>query len=102
MIRRPPRSTLFPYTTLFRSLEAESEHAHALAARRQNHLDGALDLTPVALQGRREQRNFHVQLLRLVVNRAQVFRQARAAEEIGRATRLNSSHANISYAVFCL
>src|SRR5947209_17375079 len=72
MIRQPPRPTLFPYTTLFRS---------AVAA----HLDG--DVVGVGLAGR-------LDLLQLEVGlHADVDRKS---------TRLNSSHANISYAVFCL
>src|SRR3712207_8424840 len=80
MIRRPPRSTLFPYTTLFRS-------AHRRALR---------------LLGRQVRRGAHDRAgLRHV-------RRARAGDaEVGdlrdrKSTRLNSSHANISYAVFCL
>src|SRR3712207_8752328 len=70
MIRRPPRSTLFPYTTLFRS-EALLEVAYAPALR----LELFEDLLFLAV------------VLRLVDRKS---------------TRLNSSHANISYAVFCL
>src|SRR3712207_7335806 len=80
MIRRPPRSTLFPYTTLFRSYcELEQarlrwrEAADALAAIR-NRLNQAVDLAGL---------------------RRKPFRDRKS-------TRLNSSHANISYAVFCL
>src|SRR3712207_8281694 len=73
MIRRPPRSTLFPYTTLFRS-------------RRLELLVGRLEL----LVRRLELLDRRLQLL---VGRAELDRKS---------TRLNSSHANISYAVFCL
>src|SRR5258707_2015217 len=67
MIRRPPRSTLFPYTTLFRSIEND-------ALRRQRKLDAeAAELV--------DDLEIH---------------------EDRKSTRLNSSHANISYAVFCL
>src|SRR3712207_7924953 len=71
MIRRPPRSTLFPYTTLFRS---RRRHAPRAARPRDGvpgphpHLDG----------------------------------DRRGAARDRKSTRLNSSHANISYAVFCL
>src|SRR2546430_12007321 len=68
MIRRPPRSTLFPYTTLFRSIRRSSRAAN------------------------RERRSFlpshHAESLRLDRDR--------------KGTRLNSSHSQISYAVFCL
>src|SRR3712207_7497777 len=86
MIRRPPRSTLFPYTTLFRSQREEE---------RQRHPDG--DPDPRFLRADR---------VRLAVEHAEVERQHREDErdeaEDRKSTRLNSSHANISYAVFCL
>src|SRR5258707_9143433 len=66
MIRRPPRSTLFPYTTLFRSLPADRA------------VDAEVDLGTTG----------GAYLLRARLDR--------------KSTRLNSSHANISYAVFCL
>src|SRR5215217_9092778 len=73
MIRRPPRSTLFPYTTLFRSQPADL-------------LDRPRERYALALE-------------------EQLPREERAVQPTGRdrkSTRLNSSHANISYAVFCL
>src|SRR3712207_7971532 len=82
MIRRPPRSTLFPYTTLFRSLlrdlsSAEARNLNQTTVETEAYTgDGKIDI--------------------LLLN------------EVGRwaldrkSTRLNSSHANISYAVFCL
>src|SRR2546422_7194171 len=77
MIRRPPRSTLFPYTTLFRSGPA-----------RQDPLCRAVDV-PVARE-----------LARLGVVHHQ---DVDVAEQLDRkSTRLNSSHGYISYAVFCL
>src|SRR3712207_8295835 len=87
MIRRPPRSTLFPYTTLFRSdlsLEPcdgrEGDLAHPV------HV-GDLDLDLVA--------GVHRVLDALDPTLAEL-------REDRKSTRLNSSHANISYAVFCL
>src|SRR3712207_8824224 len=81
MIRRPPRSTLFPYTTLFRSGAA---------------LHGDLEL--------RGQRTGHV--VRVEVDRPCVaVRDVPDGDAVAadrKSTRLNSSHANISYAVFCL
>src|SRR2546430_12320683 len=72
MIRRPPRSTLFPYTTLFRSLQRFGQGRHGLAV-----LEPQLaDLAP------REVGN--------------------VATRDRKSTRLNSSHSQISYAVFCL
>src|SRR2546430_6941180 len=70
MIRRPPRSTLFPYTTLFRSIRARFDF----------HASHSVD-RPVAL-------SIAPQLVRENVDR--------------KSTRLNSSHSQISYAVFCL
>src|SRR5258707_4293206 len=97
MIRRPPRSTLFPYTTLFRSVvgvEVATHigvHAGGLAA-------GRLDL------GR-----FAADAVHVGRGAAQVGDDAGEALdavadglEDRKSTRLNSSHANISYAVFCL
>src|SRR3712207_7614625 len=89
MIRRPPRSTLFPYTTLFRSLVEQDDgvgprhdglrnlgqvqaHALACAAWQDKARSGALGRTD------------------------------RPEDRDRKSTRLNSSHANISYAVFCL
>src|SRR3712207_8405572 len=83
MIRRPPRSTLFPYTTLFRSLGA--------VRRDRPHLQ----------PGRRAPLRA---LLLLDVAPENAERAARRCGSRGdrKSTRLNSSHANISYAVFCL
>src|SRR3712207_8485296 len=77
MIRRPPRSTLFPYTTLFRSVERQLVVARDRL--RAYALELGLELRKVSeiAVHRREQQDL-------------------------KSTRLNSSHANISYAVFCL
>src|SRR3712207_8967536 len=78
MIRRPPRSTLFPYTTLFRS--AGREQHHSATRRKPGGAQGARRRTGRARKG-----------------------GAKAPTSLDRkSTRLNSSHANISYAVFCL
>src|SRR3712207_7905859 len=74
MIRRPPRSTLFPYTTLFRSDLTEAETARML--------------------------NVSVGTVKSQTSRALDSLRKRLADR--KSTRLNSSHANISYAVFCL
>src|SRR3712207_7575531 len=93
MIRRPPRSTLFPYTTLFRSSLAED----AMTAVPQALREGAFGLGASKLQVS----------LRVVFPAALSGIVASIVLGISRAidrksTRLNSSHANISYAVFCL
>src|SRR3712207_8002203 len=80
MIRRPPRSTLFPYTTLFRSgVVGRTLHGNARLARYLQPLDGHTHQgkSPHSLR-----------------------RYDQDADR--KSTRLNSSHANISYAVFCL
>src|SRR3712207_7347934 len=81
MIRRPPRSTLFPYTTLFRSEEmgrAIGDSMRSLGV--HQGLAPVLDVVRDARWGRVEE----------------------CISEDRKSTRLNSSHANISYAVFCL
>src|SRR3712207_7367139 len=87
MIRRPPRSTLFPYTTLFRSGEAGDVADHRLG-------DVGLDELGRALLGVAADLTDHDDRvgLRVVLESGQD----------RKSTRLNSSHANISYAVFCL
>src|SRR5258707_9306895 len=93
MIRRPPRSTLFPYTTLFRSRDGTIEDKHhsyvAPSGLRVNHWALAGDWTI----GRQS----------IVLNKPEgrIVYQFHARED-RKSTRLNSSHANISYAVFCL
>src|SRR3712207_6913065 len=93
MIRRPPRSTLFPYTTLFRSAEG------SLAARVR---DSARRRVPyAAVIGAREAADGLVSL-RLRDGRSVEPLPVAGALRDRKSTRLNSSHANISYAVFCL
>src|SRR2546422_5379855 len=81
MIRRPPRSTLFPYTTLFRSRARTGRRGSGLGARGSGGLprlpcpEARVPRTPAARESRRLDR---------------------------KSTRLNSSHGYISYAVFCL
>src|SRR2546430_10880492 len=83
MIRRPPRSTLFPYTTLFRSPPVDREAAGYLATcwALGGRIDEARRVIVAAGPGRAE-------AVRLLLDR--------------KSTRLNSSHSQISYAVFCL
>src|SRR3712207_8537477 len=92
MIRRPPRSTLFPYTTLFRSDDARRAHADE-QPRRSGGRDQAGSGPPErrGLPGGRD------------LQRGRELRtETRRALRDRKSTRLNSSHANISYAVFCL
>src|SRR3712207_7716151 len=89
MIRRPPRSTLFPYTTLFRSSRAKSVPKREV--QRTGYCYPQVDLWLPDLGNHRD----------VVV--AAAGRGPRAVDLPDRkSTRLNSSHANISYAVFCL
>src|SRR2546422_7893635 len=87
MIRRPPRSTLFPYTTLFRSRH-EADAGAQCRARAQRGGPGLAD-------GAREDEQVAI---RALVNVAPPAREERDRK----STRLNSSHGYISYAVFCL
>src|SRR3712207_7629752 len=97
MIRRPPRSTLFPYTTLFRSLDPEATNKTLTALWERMPGDGWLFLgASEALTG--GTRCFSVQH----VDGAYVYRPRPHRRPDRKSTRLNSSHANISYAVFCL
>src|SRR2546430_10709784 len=92
MIRRPPRSTLFPYTTLFRSPGRRSLlHQPDLAAGRINALRHGIlyadSITTVSPTHAREIRSDEYGM---------------GLQEDRKSTRLNSSHSQISYAVFCL
>src|SRR3712207_6982278 len=92
MIRRPPRSTLFPYTTLFRS-----EHSRSEEGRKQlRYLGVSVVFVPLG--------QAFVQVLHLVLDVHEVLAVFITACILTdrKSTRLNSSHANISYAVFCL
>src|SRR3712207_8626471 len=92
MIRRPPRSTLFPYTTLFRSTLAMMPHLGRLRERAR----GAPGPSTLPLLRRAVRLLRRYPRMRLVID-------VDGTEHADRkSTRLNSSHANISYAVFCL
>src|SRR3712207_8047622 len=80
MIRRPPRSTLFPYTTLFRSLQ---DNARGWNREPERLKSGFLSLAQSAIAALDDPISIEL-------------------SEDRKSTRLNSSHANISYAVFCL
>src|SRR5256885_12551970 len=83
MIRRPPRSTLFPYTTLFRSITPDIDNARDLDS------GGRLQRVAITAQA----------LIHITVARD---RENRHVAQDRKSTRLNSSHLVISYAVFCL
>src|SRR3712207_6932417 len=102
MIRRPPRSTLFPYTTLFRSVDdgrTRVMHAHTVVV---SHAGATLDLDEPIPEGMGLQVSppFGGSLL-AEVNGAWIGGESgRHRVRDRKSTRLNSSHANISYAVF--
>src|SRR3712207_8268772 len=97
MIRRPPRSTLFPYTTLFRSYKKiqpnmdcyriKNKNIYLLAEGRVINLVGGKGHPPEIMA-----LSFANQMLSIIY----------LIQKDRKSTRLNSSHANISYAVFCL
>src|SRR3712207_8448047 len=101
MIRRPPRSTLFPYTTLFRSLPLMTEPfagTEVWFLTGSQGLYGEETLQQVAEQSRR---------VAAALDEAgevpvRVVWKPVLTDADRKSTRLNSSHANISYAVFCL
>src|SRR3989442_4718132 len=91
MIRRPPRSTLFPYTTLFRSVADEIERAL-----------GGLDFDEVKKTYWNQNEFIHLErwLPAAIVER--MVAEVERVRPDRKSTRLNSSHVRISYAVFCL
>src|SRR2546430_5946935 len=89
MIRRPPRSTLFPYTTLFRSLQEQID---------QQMLDRHRAVADLVIT-----RRLQLAQLQPVERRLAGHRRTFLTPRLDRkSTRLNSSHSQISYAVFCL
>src|SRR2546422_8000400 len=91
MIRRPPRSTLFPYTTLFRSLTGAGEKAFVAGA----------DINELAQRNAVDGKEFSI-FGQGVLHRLETLGKPSLAAIDRKSTRLNSSHGYISYAVFCL
>src|SRR3712207_8542338 len=95
MIRRPPKSTLFPYTTLFRS----ARHPHGIGLDRIEAGRGGggagLDVEAPGMQ-----RAFDLVAVEPAFGQPRISMRTDVVDR--KSTRLNSSHANISYAVFCL
>src|SRR3712207_7553536 len=90
MIRRPPRSTLFPYTTLFRSAVVQRSGM-------------AMDQVQRELVDMVDRGELDLQYQLLCPDNGAIIQRFGPKDELDRkSTRLNSSHANISYAVFCL
>src|SRR3989442_9678835 len=102
MIRRPPRSTLFPYTTLFRSLlgqqRVQQVHALRVAGLAVEEPDVLSD--EGAHGGRRLEQRDELLAADLLVAPVRAFVGENIRDR--KSTRLNSSHVRISYAVFCL
>src|SRR3712207_8221528 len=93
MIRRPPRSTLFPYTTLFRSTDDDGHGSHVSGTiAGTGHASGGM-ANPHSTIGMAPNAKLHVYSANLGPS---------LLDQDRKSTRLNSSHANISYAVFCL
>src|SRR5256886_10747819 len=88
MIRRPPRSTLFPYTTLFRSCGLRNVTLVGIEIRRCSHCGNYEISLP------------HIEELHRFLARKVIEKTTRFTDR--KSTRLNSSHSQISYAVFCL
>src|SRR5256886_13606715 len=108
MIRRPPRSTLFPYTTLFRSgrfgvmICYESAFEDLARGYRRRGAEFLVNITNDAWYGRTAgpyQHAAHL-VMRAIETRMGIARAANDGDR--KSTRLNSSHSQISYAVFCL
>src|SRR3712207_6953210 len=95
MIRRPPRSTLFPYTTLFRSAQWAKPENHPLKTGTRQ----GCPLSPLLF-------NIVLEVLARAIRQEKGIQIGREEVKLSlldrKSTRLNSSHANISYAVFCL
>src|SRR2546429_6090841 len=94
MIRRPPRSTLFPYTTLFRSTDANAESGRSSGAQ----------VVLVTKSGTNQLHGSIYEYNRTNFGHANDIFNKTAQLQAGdrKSTRLNSSHGYISYAVFCL
>src|SRR3712207_7807632 len=88
MIRRPPRSTLFPYTTLFRSYYNQVE------SKKNYYNFNDIDIDRYKINGKYNQV--------FIAPREIDYNKLQEKAKDRKSTRLNSSHANISYAVFCL
>src|SRR5690606_41513541 len=95
LLRRPPKSTLFPYTTLFRSL-VHRDQSPVVGQR------GVLHLGEVQQSRVVDEYVQRTELARHAVDRGRPVLFGRDVEPDRKSTRLNSSHVKISYAVFCL
>src|SRR3712207_8459078 len=88
MVRRPPRSTLFPYTTLFRS--KHSVIFSGVKIGKNSKIVDSIIMADTEIGDN------------VIIQKAIVANDVKVLDKDRKSTRLNSSHANISYAVFCL
>src|SRR3712207_8242943 len=102
MIRRPPKSTVFPDTTLFRSVAQERRTGQIAGAARGYRAARAHAAGKVAGIAGATARGVAAHAIRAAARGALAVGAARGAKGDRKSTRLNSSHANISYAAFCL
>src|SRR3712207_7745878 len=100
MIRRPPRSTLFPYTTLFRSIGHGRDEVVDAVAAQMRRLEAFHTFERFTNEPAEELCDALARIAPFPG--ARVFLTCSGSEADRKSTRLNSSHANISYAVFCL
>src|SRR3712207_6886679 len=98
MIRRPPRSTLFPYTTLFRSHSSRSR----LLPLREALVDPKLGCVQIGKGRMVDPIDPAEACFQVPSPRSHLVLVREMGQQDRKSTRLNSSHANISYAVFCL
>src|SRR5947209_13670840 len=99
MILRPPRSTLFPYTTLFRSTNLDNSNTDAYTnTNTENQNSSDLDI----VMDDQNQTDLQNQQNKKTYAETTAPKSKNKSTKDRKSTRLNSSHANISYAVFCL
>src|SRR2546430_11185909 len=99
MIRRPPRSTLFPYTPLFRSCACSGRKPRlGILPRRLHGQGGAV----VVAANEAAPTQWRIPMATLTDTHLVILSAASQRDEDRKSTRLNSSHSQISYAVFCL
>src|SRR2546430_10392230 len=102
MIRRPPRSTLFPYTTLFRSMHRAIEGCGRIyfgMSVSAAYLEATINTAAVA---RHHGVEAFVNMSQMTVTQMSISETTDSPQQDRKSTRLNSSHSQISYAVFCL
>src|SRR2546422_6746274 len=102
MIRRPPRSTLFPYTTLFRSQRERQRHEGRRESRRHEARPSGPEDERQGAAAERPVPRLIVDVLHDLAHQVDPGGEDPGHDSDRKSTRLNSSHGYISYAVFCL